>query len=86
MLLTAFVDVSPFREVPDNQEVYADAATDSAIIVELLEQPHVAASYIRWAAGRHWHNQADDSGATASTLVWVGALDTPAAAASARRG
>ncbi|ETV83660.1 hypothetical protein H257_04339 [Aphanomyces astaci] len=32
-----FADVSEFRQVPDNQEVFADAATDRCIIVELLE-------------------------------------------------
>lgn len=82
-LPTAFVDVSRFREVPDNQEVFADAATDSAIIVELLEQSDVAASDARSAAGWHWHNLADDSGVTARTLVWAGTLDTAAAAARA---
>ncbi|ETW02278.1 hypothetical protein H310_05827 [Aphanomyces invadans] len=32
-----FADVSEFRQVPDNQEVFAEAATDRCIIVELLE-------------------------------------------------
>ena len=32
-----FIDISMFREVPDNQEVYADVDTDESVIVELLE-------------------------------------------------
>ncbi|TMW64709.1 hypothetical protein Poli38472_011589 [Pythium oligandrum] len=32
-----FADVSSFRQVPDNQEVFANAQTDQAIIIELLE-------------------------------------------------
>ncbi len=29
---------SSFRDVPDNQEVFADAATDQSVIIELLER------------------------------------------------
>ncbi|CEG46313.1 RAN guanine nucleotide release factor [Plasmopara halstedii] len=32
-----FVDVSSFRQVPDNQEVFANATTDQCVIVELLQ-------------------------------------------------
>ncbi|OQS02501.1 hypothetical protein THRCLA_05126 [Thraustotheca clavata] len=32
-----FTDVSTFRQVPDNQEVFAEAATDRCVIVELLQ-------------------------------------------------
>ncbi|KAL4095898.1 hypothetical protein PRIC1_009265 [Phytophthora ramorum] len=32
-----FADVSSFRQVPDNQEVFANAATDQCVIVELLQ-------------------------------------------------
>ncbi|KAJ0407839.1 hypothetical protein P43SY_008300 [Pythium insidiosum] len=32
-----FADVSSFRQVPDNQEVFANALTDQCIIVELLQ-------------------------------------------------
>ncbi|KAI8055162.1 hypothetical protein BDF22DRAFT_654081 [Syncephalis plumigaleata] len=32
-----FIDVSEIREVPDNQEVFADNETEESIIVELLE-------------------------------------------------
>lgn len=36
------VDVSDFRPVPDNQEVFADSAQDQSLIVEILEyQGHV---------------------------------------------
>ncbi|TDH64832.1 uncharacterized protein CCR75_000590 [Bremia lactucae] len=33
----SFADVSTFRQVPDNQEVFANAATDQCVIVELLQ-------------------------------------------------
>ncbi|GMF10449.1 unnamed protein product [Phytophthora lilii] len=32
-----FADVSSFRQVPDNQEVFANATTDQCVIVELLQ-------------------------------------------------
>eukprot|EP00475_Leptophrys_vorax_P026014 TRINITY_DN36442_c0_g1_i1.p1 TRINITY_DN36442_c0_g1~~TRINITY_DN36442_c0_g1_i1.p1 ORF type:complete len:251 (+),score=16.42 TRINITY_DN36442_c0_g1_i1:274-1026(+) len=35
---TRFQDVSDFREVPDNQEVFADGARDESVVVELLER------------------------------------------------
>jgi len=34
---TAYVDVSQIRQVPDNQEVFADLKTDDSLIIELLE-------------------------------------------------
>lgn len=30
-------DISQFRQVPDTQEVFADANTDQSVVVELLE-------------------------------------------------
>eukprot|EP00182_Erythrolobus_australicus_P000595 CAMPEP_0185838154 /NCGR_PEP_ID=MMETSP1353-20130828/12611_1 /TAXON_ID=1077150 /ORGANISM="Erythrolobus australicus, Strain CCMP3124" /LENGTH=125 /DNA_ID=CAMNT_0028537175 /DNA_START=106 /DNA_END=480 /DNA_ORIENTATION=+ len=32
-----FADVSGLRQVPDNQEVFADTASDRSVIVEILE-------------------------------------------------
>ncbi|CAG8504106.1 9503_t:CDS:2 [Paraglomus brasilianum] len=32
-----FIDVSDIRQVPDNQEVYADVDTDQSIVVEILQ-------------------------------------------------
>lgn len=37
----SYTDVSTVRGVPDNQEVFADAAADASIIVELLEREGV---------------------------------------------
>ncbi|TYZ63165.1 hypothetical protein PybrP1_002060 [[Pythium] brassicae (nom. inval.)] len=34
----SFADVSDFRQVPDNQEVFADAQSDQCVIVELLQR------------------------------------------------
>lgn len=36
-----FVDVSDLRQVPDNQEVYADMSSDQSIICEILERSDV---------------------------------------------
>ncbi|KAK9814741.1 hypothetical protein WJX72_010720 [[Myrmecia] bisecta] len=36
-----FVDVSDFRPVPDNQEVFADANRDQSVVVEVLERADV---------------------------------------------
>eukprot|EP00761_Pharyngomonas_kirbyi_P002162 gb/GECH01002166.1/.p1 GENE.gb/GECH01002166.1/~~gb/GECH01002166.1/.p1 ORF type:complete len:198 (+),score=50.10 gb/GECH01002166.1/:1-594(+) len=35
-LPSRFVDISPFRDVPDHQEIFADANTDQSFIFELL--------------------------------------------------
>lgn len=32
-----FIDTSQFREVPDNQEIFADPETDQSLIIELLQ-------------------------------------------------
>lgn len=61
-----FTDVSLLRSVPDNQEVFAHAATDSSLIVELLEltdSPHPATF--------HFHQLAKDSCATNCQLSYT---------------
>eukprot|EP00743_Colponemidia_sp_Colp-15_P006044 GILK01006494.1.p1 GENE.GILK01006494.1~~GILK01006494.1.p1 ORF type:complete len:207 (+),score=35.51 GILK01006494.1:68-622(+) len=50
MIPPQFEDISMFRDVPDNQEVFADAATDQAIMVEILEQEPVSDAL----AARHY--------------------------------
>jgi hypothetical protein len=61
-----FVDVSAFRQVPDTQEVFSDAATDQSIIVELLELDASAASGC--AAAFHFEQLARDNDATAAEM------------------
>jgi hypothetical protein len=34
-----FLDISKMRQVPDNQEVFADNNSDSSLIIELLQIP-----------------------------------------------
>mmetsp|Transcript_5567 Transcript_5567/g.16614 ORF Transcript_5567/g.16614 Transcript_5567/m.16614 type:complete len:196 (+) Transcript_5567:85-672(+) len=52
-----FDDISSVREVPDNQEVYADAATDRSIIIEVLEAVECGdQDAARW----HFHNLAEE--------------------------
>ncbi|KAI8870063.1 Mog1p/PsbP-like protein [Ramicandelaber brevisporus] len=54
-----FSDVSDFRQVPDNQEVFADPRTDQSIIIEILELHEEAsdADCARW----HFENLADEN-------------------------
>eukprot|EP00188_Purpureofilum_apyrenoidigerum_P000345 Plantae.Rhodophyta-Purpureofilum_apyrenoidigerum.ctg11456.p3 GENE.Plantae.Rhodophyta-Purpureofilum_apyrenoidigerum.ctg11456~~Plantae.Rhodophyta-Purpureofilum_apyrenoidigerum.ctg11456.p3 ORF type:complete len:194 (+),score=39.61 Plantae.Rhodophyta-Purpureofilum_apyrenoidigerum.ctg11456:1299-1880(+) len=61
-----FEDVSSIREIPDNQEVYADAATDRSIIVEVLEMVECGdPDAARW----HLHNLAEEMQALNEDLV-----------------
>jgi len=70
----SYVDVSALREVPDHQEVYADAAaTDACVIVELLSTPadSDSPSLIPAAAAPaafHWRQLAADADAVAVAL------------------
>lgn len=59
-----FTDVSLIREIPDNQEVYAEACTDRSLIIELLESTTAA-----HPATAHFHQLAQDSRATSSTIL-----------------
>ncbi len=79
----SFSDVSLIRQVPDNQEVFADPSSDSSLIIEVLEASTPASEDPRGAAAWHWDALAQDSGATSRTLVWAGALDGTTAAARA---
>lgn len=36
-----FEDVSQIREIPDNQEVFADPHSDQSVIIELLSQENI---------------------------------------------
>ncbi|GET88813.1 ran-binding protein, putative [Leishmania tarentolae] len=56
----AMADVSDFRQVPDNQEVYTDAGTGASVIVELLaRQAEVCNSE---AGAFFYHDLAKDNG------------------------
>jgi hypothetical protein len=38
-IASSFEDISQFRDVPDNQEVFADAETDCSVTIEITEPP-----------------------------------------------
>jgi len=81
-----FVDVSQFREVPDNQEVFSDPGTDQSLIVEILE----LASEAQGANSvvLHFNELADSNDATAREVVRVEPLtpeDVPNFDASVER-
>ena len=38
LIPVGFVDISQFRQVPDNQEVFADANKDQSICIEIVER------------------------------------------------
>lgn len=53
---------SNFREVPDHQEVWADANTDQSIIIEILAyEPTVTDDNV---LAFHWNELASSNGAT----------------------
>jgi hypothetical protein len=43
-VLATFEDISQFRDMPDNQEVFADATTDCSCQVEIAEPPDSVAN------------------------------------------
>jgi hypothetical protein len=43
---SSYADVSDFRPVPDNQEVFADPMTDRSIIIEILEYEDQVCVYV----------------------------------------
>ena len=58
-LPTRYVDVSDFRPVPDNQEVWTDASVDESVIVEILERVEDGPSDAEGgAAGWFWEDLA----------------------------
>lgn len=56
-----FIDVSPIRQIPDNQEVFSHGETDRSVIVELLELHHIQSD--TQPAAFHLDNLAEESDA-----------------------
>lgn len=65
-----FADVSKFRQVPDNQEVFVDRDTDASIIVELLELEASASGLP--AVHYHFKELAASNEATESSILSEG--------------
>eukprot|EP00045_Choanoeca_perplexa_P003431 m.31132 g.31132 ORF g.31132 m.31132 type:complete len:193 (-) comp12037_c0_seq1:1555-2133(-) len=65
-LPSRFTDISAFRQLPDTQEVFADAVTDQSIIIEILELAEE--SEANSAAEFHFHSLANDNDAFESKL------------------
>lgn len=61
-----FTDISQVRQVPDNQEVFADPSTDQSFIVEILEIPPDAPDAD--AASFHFGVIASEGGAVEAQL------------------
>jgi hypothetical protein len=66
-LPAAMVDVSDFRQVPDNQEVYADADTGASLIVELLGWQREVANAD--AGTFFYHDLAKDNGCPVEQIL-----------------
>jgi hypothetical protein len=62
-----FFDVSNFRQIPDTQEVFADATTDQSVIVDILEI-HSSSNGV-CPAHFHFDVLATDNSAIASVVV-----------------
>jgi len=68
-----FDDVSNVREVPDNQEVFADASTEQSIIIELLESdPQLTNSDI---VKYHFTELANANNSTHNHITLIETLD-----------
>ena len=84
-LPTRMVDVSDFRPVPDNQEVWTDADRDESIILELLERVDVGPSDAEGAAAWFFRDLAAVNDASVEsglshisrTVVLTGKEDLP---------
>ena len=68
-----YVDVSDFRPVPDNQEVWTDADKDESVIVEIVEwndgpSDDVGSEWFNQAAGWFWKDLADVNGCDAGDV------------------
>merc|ERR1712166_866736 len=66
-----FKDISPLREIPDNQEVFSDVDTDQSIIIELLaleEGEPITSEPDDRAAAFHFGSLAHDNDAS-NTVV-----------------
>ncbi|OQR85295.1 hypothetical protein ACHHYP_11995 [Achlya hypogyna] len=61
---SGFADVSEFRQVPDNQEVFAEATTDRCVIIELLQMEETVTDA---AAAAFYFNEIADSNGCTST-------------------
>jgi len=61
-----FADVSGFRQVPDNQEVFTDVHTDQSIIIELLSMEEVSHEE---SAAHHFKELARDNDAMNDSVV-----------------
>ena len=72
-----FVDVSGFRQVPDNQEVYADPQSDHSVIVEILE--YVSSEQLAgMAPARYFFNDiAEANGAVAGSVRVLSTAQIP---------
>jgi hypothetical protein len=88
-LPSRYVDVSDFRPIPDNQEVWADASRDESVVVEILErQPEAGASGGRCAAEWFFRDLCVEVDARVETgdaaVLRAYPLDDPAALAGLR--
>ncbi|CAG8773885.1 16529_t:CDS:2, partial [Acaulospora morrowiae] len=74
-----FADISDVREVPDNQEVYANADTDQSIIIEILQYVHSGSD--EDAVRHHFMSVASDNDAeeysSIQAIVQLTAQDIP---------
>lgn len=61
-----FTDISQVRQVPDNQEVFADPSTDQSFIIEILEIPPAAGDAD--AARFHFDVIASEGGSVATEV------------------
>ncbi|KAJ2744792.1 hypothetical protein GGI20_002685 [Coemansia sp. BCRC 34301] len=67
-------DTSLLREVPDHQEVFADAQADESVIVEILESVDVPDGIK--AIAYHYEQVCDLNESSEASITYTGTLDT----------
>ncbi|KPI85641.1 putative Ran-binding protein [Leptomonas seymouri] len=77
-LPTSMVDVSDFRQVPDNQEVYADSTTGASFIIELLSRQRSVAN--EDAGAFFFHDLANDNGCSLDDIQGCVTTELPPSA------
>ncbi|KAJ2579684.1 hypothetical protein GGH95_002976 [Coemansia sp. RSA 1836] len=73
-LPTRMADISLLRQVPDHQEVFADAQTDESVIVEILESvDHVSGIE---AIKYHYQQVCELNSSSSELITYTGPLDS----------
>ena len=74
-------DISQFRQVPDHQEVFADASTDQSVVVEIVQYDSDVSN--ERASTYYFDDLADCNSAITSTVNQKGSVSSLASSMGA---